>query len=134
MRNICMFLAGIGIFLVSCQSEKKEKEEITIGTEKKEIAPVDLGKKIFNTKGKCYTCHKTNKKSIGPSVVDIVKIYNDQNADLIAFLKQEADPIVDPENYAVMKTNFALIKNFTLEELEALKIYMEEIGSAPDTK
>ncbi len=134
MRSRCLFFVGVFIFLGSCQSSKKEKESITIGTEEKEISPFDQGKKIFNTKGKCYTCHKVDKKSIGPSVVDIMKIYKEQNGDLIAFLTQEATPIVDPENYAVMKTNFALIKNFTSEELEALKVYMEEVGANPNKK
>ncbi len=118
----------IALFFISCQSEKKGNENIKIGAKKKEISSFDIGKNIFNGKGKCYTCHKIDKKSIGPGVVEIIKIYKEKNADLIAFLKQEAQPIVDPETYAVMKTNFAIIKTFSEEELKALEVYMTEVG------
>ncbi|MBQ0735847.1 c-type cytochrome [Aquimarina celericrescens] len=128
MQKTTIILITLALFAVSCQSEKKEKEDIKIGTKKKEISAFDTGKKIFNGKGKCYTCHKIDKKSIGPGVHEIVKIYKEQNADLIAFLKQEAEPIVDPETYAVMKTNFAIIKTFSEEELKALEVYMTEVS------
>ncbi len=122
-------MAVIGLLYTSCQPEKKEKPDIKIGTKKKETSAFDVGKKIFNGKGKCYTCHKIDKKSIGPGVEEIMKIYKEQDADLIAFLKEEAKPIVDPETYAVMKTNFAIIKTFSEEELKALEVYMTEIGN-----
>ncbi len=127
MKKTITLLFGIVLFFTSCQSEKKEKKEITIGAKKQEISAFDLGKNIFNGKGKCYTCHKTDKKSIGPSIQEIIKVYTEQNGDLIAFLKQEAEPIVDPETYAVMKTNFAIIKTFTPEELKAVSVYMKEV-------
>lgn len=128
MQKTIIFLFGIILFSTSCKSDKKEKEEITIGTKKQEISAYDLGKNIFNDKGKCYTCHKTDKKSIGPSIQEIMKVYTEQNGDLIAFLKQEAEPIVDPETYAVMKTNFAIIKTFTPQELNAVSVYMTDIS------
>jgi len=123
-----ILLVIIAFVLTSCQSEKKEKSAIKIGAKKEEISSFDLGKKIFNGKGKCYTCHKIDKKSIGPALIDIVKIYKEQKADLVAFLKQETEPIVDPETYTVMKTNFAIIKTFSEEELEALQTYMLKIS------
>ncbi len=126
--KIGILLGVVVLFSTSCQSEKKEKEEIKIGKKKEEISSFDLGKSIFNGKGKCYTCHKIDKKSIGPGVIDIVKIYEEQNGDLMAFLKQEAEPIVDPETYTVMKTNFAVIKTFTEEELKAVIVYMNDIS------
>ncbi len=129
MQKIVILLATIALLFTSCQSEKKEKPDIKIGTKKKETSSFDVGKRIFNGKGKCYTCHKIDKKSIGPGVVEIMKIYKEQNADLIAFLKQEAEPIVDPETYAVMKTNFAIIKTFTQEELKALQVYMNDVSN-----
>jgi cytochrome c len=36
---------------------------------------------------------------------DIAKIYKDKNADMVSFLKGEGEPIVDPSQYEVMKTN-----------------------------
>ncbi len=127
MQNIIALLLSITLLSTSCQSEKKDKEEIKIGTKNQERSSFDVGKNIFNGKGKCYTCHKIDKKSIGPGIMEIVKIYKAQNADLVAFLKQEAEPIVDPENYAVMKTNFAILKTFTPEELKALEVYMTQV-------
>lgn len=129
MQKFIVLLAATVLVLASCQSEKKEKEQIVIGTKKEKVDPFDTGKTIFNGKGKCYTCHQIDKKSIGPSIVDMMKIYNEKNGDLIAFMKQEAEPIVDPENYAVMKTNFAIIKTFSEEELKALETYMIEVGN-----
>ncbi|AXT61635.1 cytochrome C552 [Aquimarina sp. AD10] len=130
MQKISVVLAVLILLSIGCQSEKKEKETIQIGTKKGESTPFEIGKKIFDGKGKCYTCHKIDKKSIGPGVTEIVKIYKEKDADLIAFLKQKADPIVDPETYVVMKTNFAIIKNFSEEELKALEIYMNEVSTS----
>ncbi|MBQ4822044.1 c-type cytochrome [Aquimarina sp. MMG016] len=128
MQRLILLLSLV-VLAVGCQSEKKEKKQITIGTKKEKASPYDTGKAIFNGKGKCYTCHKIDKKSIGPGVIDIMKVYKDQKGDLIAFLKQEAEPIVDPETYAVMKTNFAIIKTFTEEELNAVEVYMNEVAN-----
>ena len=128
MQKFIVILGAVCIFF-SCQSEKKEKESVTIGGKKKEMSLADQGKKLFNDKGKCYTCHKLDKKSIGPGVVEIIKIYKEKDGDIVAFLKQEADPIVDPQSYTVMKTNFALLKTFSDEELEALEAYMQSVGN-----
>ncbi len=129
MQKIMVLLAAIVLLSAGCQSEKKEKSTIKIGAKKEKVSSFDMGKSIFNGKGKCYTCHKIDKKSIGPGVIEIIKIYKERHGDLIAFLKQEADPIVDPETYAVMKTNFAIIKTFTEEELKAVATYMTGIST-----
>jgi cytochrome c len=129
MQKIILLCIVTVLLCTSCQSKKKENSNINIGTKKEKISPYNLGKKIFNGKGKCYTCHKVDKKSIGPSIIKITKIYKQQGGDLIAFLKQEAKPIVDPETYTVMKTNFAIIKTFTEEELKAVAVYMANINT-----
>ena len=109
--------------LVSC---KKESEESFGKTETKtEVQkPEDLGKEIFHGKGACVACHKTDVKLVGPSLQDIAKIYKDKNADMVNFLKGEGEPIVDPTQYEVMKTNFAITKTFSDEELKALEAYV----------
>jgi cytochrome c len=61
---------------------------------------------------------------VGPSVQDIAKIYKAQNGDIVSFLKDDAKPIVDPSQYEVMKTNFALTKAMSDEELNGLEAYM----------
>jgi len=125
MPNIIVVILALVFLCTSCQSEKKEKEIIKTGTK---TTSFYLGKNIFNGKGKCHTCHKINAKSIGPSILDIMKIYKEQNANLIAFLKQEKGPIVDPETYAVMKTNFVIINRFSEVELQALQTYMTQVN------
>ncbi len=127
MQKIIVVFVSIMLLCLSCNSQKEEKETIKIGTKKTQVSAFDQGKTIFEGKGKCYTCHKIDKKTIGPSVINIMKIYKEQQADLIAFLKQEADPIVDPQTYAVMKTNFAILKTFSEEELKALEVYMAQV-------
>ncbi|MBW1294008.1 c-type cytochrome [Aquimarina litoralis] len=131
MKHIFIVLLSIVFVATSCQSEKKEeKEKIVIGGKKKTVSPeFELGEKLFKGKGNCYSCHRMNKKSVGPSVADIMKIYKEQNGDVVGFLRQKKDPIVDPENYAVMKTNFARLQKFTDEELQAIAFYMNEVSS-----
>jgi cytochrome c len=46
---------------------------------------------------------------------------------MVQFLKGEGKPIVDPSQYEVMKTNFAITKNFTDEELKALEDYFYSV-------
>ena len=117
------------VFLVSCQAKKKEPQLTTIPKTSKPISlsGFELGQQLFNGKGKCKSCHQINSTSIGPSISAITEIYKRENGDIVKFLKQEADPIVKPETYSVMKTNFALLKTFTDEELRALEKYMKNI-------
>ena len=42
---------------------------------------------------------------------------------MVAFLQEKAEPIVDPSQYETMKTNFAITKNLSEEELKALEAY-----------
>ncbi|GAA4110424.1 hypothetical protein GCM10022393_07470 [Aquimarina addita] len=131
MNKVLSLLLVLSFIFVSCQSEKKaEKEKIVIGTKEKETKPFELGEQLFKGKGNCYSCHRINKKSIGPSVTTIMKVYKEQDGDIISFLKQKSEPIVDPENYAVMKTNFARLKKMSDEELASLELYMKEVSVA----
>jgi len=131
MKPIFLALLSSMVLITGCQSEKKsDKEKIVIGGKKKEVSPeFELGEKLFKGKGNCYSCHRLEKKSIGPSVAAIMKIYKEQNGDIIGFLRQKKDPIVDPENYAVMKTNFIRLEKFTDEELKAIELYMNEVNT-----
>jgi cytochrome c len=110
--------------IVSCKKDGSEesfgKPETTTEVQKTE----DLGASIFNGKGACIACHKPDVKLVGPSLQDIAKIYKEKNGDMVTFLKGEGEPIVDPTQYAVMKANFAITKNFSEEELKALEAYV----------
>lgn len=123
MEKNMLFLLLL-IAFVSC---KKETTEV-FGKNNPKVAevvkPNDLGEKIFNGKGMCYSCHKTDQKVIGPSVAEIAKIYKEKGGSITDFLTEKSKPIVDPSQYSVMKTNFAITKNLPKEELEALESYM----------
>lgn len=111
------------IFFVSCgKSEKKEPLYPEPVAEKQ--MPQQLGKEIFEGKGKCVTCHQPDQKIVGPSIQQIAQVYKAQQGDIVAFLREQSDPIVDPEQYAVMKTNFAITKAMSDEELDALESYI----------
>ncbi|MFV8357076.1 c-type cytochrome [Flavobacterium sp. XS1P32] len=114
---VCWFL--------SCKKEETKKESL-YPTTTVEIAqsPVELGKEIFEGKGNCVACHQAAEKVIGPSLQDIAAIYKSKNADMVAFLKGEGEPIVDPSQYEVMKTNFTITKAMSDEELKALEAYV----------
>ena len=105
--------------VVSCKKESAEP----FGKATAET-PIALGKELFETKGNCVACHLKDQKVIGPSIQDIAKTYQAQNASIVSFLKEEAKPIVDPSQYEVMKTNFTITKMMSDEELQAIEAYM----------
>ena len=111
------------LVLISC---KKESEETFGQPNPSEVSqtPEELGKSIFEGKGNCAACHRIDEKLVGPSLKDIANIYIAQNGDLVSFLKDDAKPLVDPTQYEVMKTNFALTKAMSDEELKGLEAYI----------
>ena len=114
---VCLFV------LISC---KKESEETFGQPNPTEVSqtPEELGKSIFEGKGNCAACHRIDEKLVGPSVKEIAKSYKVQNGDMVSFLKDEAKPIVDPSQYEMMKTNLALTKEMSDEELKGLEAYI----------
>lgn len=113
----------------SCKKEEGKKEPLYPTTSEEIVqtpvqTPVQLGEEIFNGKGNCVSCHKGAEKLIGPSLQDIAKIYKDKNANMVAFLKGEGEPIVDPSQYEVMRANFVITKAMSDEELQALEAYV----------
>ncbi|PZX95351.1 cytochrome C552 [Flavobacterium aquariorum] len=114
------------LVLVSCKKESQEpfgKPEVTSDSATVK-SPEVLGKEIFENKGNCIACHLPDKKLIGPSLHDIAKIYKDKNADMVTFLKGDGEPLVDPSQFEVMKTNFAITEEMSDEELQALEAYI----------
>ena len=114
---VCLFV------LISC---KKESEETFGQPNPTEVSqtPEEFGKSIFEGKGNCAACHRIDEKLVGPSVKEIAKSYKVQNGDMVSFLKDEAKPIVDPSQYEMMKTNLALTKEMSDEELKGLEAYI----------
>jgi cytochrome c len=124
-RLILLFAILISLF--SCKKESSENfgtPETTSETTTEVQKPEELGAEIFAGKGACVACHKPDVKLVGPSLQDIAKIYKEKNGNMVAFLKGESDPIVDPTQYAVMKPNLVLTKSFSDEELKGLEAYV----------
>lgn len=110
--------------LVSCKKEEKKESlypEKEVSAAEKQL---QLGQEIFDGKGMCYSCHKPENKVIGPSIKQIAAIYKAKNADIKLFLQEKSEPIVDPKQYPVMKTNLTITKTFSEEELKAVEAYI----------
>jgi cytochrome c len=139
MKKSLLVLGLAGLFLTSCGEKKKEEvkqdatPEIEV-VEEVQVAEVvtgdiELGKKLFTEKT-CTTCHQPDAKVIGPSIKDINKVYADQNADIVAFLKGSTPAIVDtdPGQVAIMKANLdGFVKDLTPLELASIAAYMASV-------
>jgi cytochrome c len=117
--RLIIFLLTISLF-ISC---KKEETKAPLYP-KVAQTPEQLGKEIFAGKGNCVACHQPEQKIVGPSILEIAQIYKDKNASIVAFLKEKSGPLVNPDQYEVMKTNFAITKSMSDEELKAVEAYM----------
>lgn len=121
MKKILLLFAVLLLF--SCKEEKKA-EPLYPKTEPLKLSPVALGKEIFEGKGKCFSCHQPEQKVVGPSIREVASTYKEKKGDIVLFLKEEAQPIVDPALYETMKANFAVTKTMSDEELKALEAYI----------
>ncbi len=81
------------------------------------------GKAIFQSKG-CGACHQPAADTVGPSLKKIAQAYAGKEDQLVKFLKGEAQPIVDPAKFAIMKAQLTPLKGLSEEELKALAQYM----------
>jgi cytochrome c len=87
---------------------------------------VAKGKALFAAKG-CVACHQEQTKVVGPGLKEIAKVYADKKGNMVKFLKEEADAIVDPAMFATMKANLAITKAMSGEDLAALTAYIRSI-------
>ncbi|MRX40851.1 c-type cytochrome [Flavobacterium sp. LC2016-23] len=128
MKKI-LFLSAV-LALASCKKETTENpvttstEAYSEGESAKATTPEALGKEIFEGRGNCTSCHQVDQKVIGPSIQEIAKIYKDKKGDIVTFLKGNADPIVDPSQFSVMKINFPVTQAMSDEELKAIETYI----------
>ncbi|SFC53072.1 c-type cytochrome [Flavobacterium phragmitis] len=127
MKKI-LFLSAVLAF-ASCKKEGSESKDQTTesyseGESAKAATPEALGKEIFEGRGNCTACHQPDQKVIGPSIKEIAKIYKDKKGDMVTFLKGNGEPIVDPSQFSVMQTNFAITKEMSDEDLKAIETYI----------
>ena len=135
MKKILFVFAIFSLAVISCGETKKEdvKKEIEAPVEAAKEAPaagddmIALGEKLFTEKT-CVSCHQLDAKIVGPSIKDIVKIYDQYDASIVEFLKGNKEAIVetDPGQVAIMKANLdGFVKDLKEEELQALAAYMK---------
>jgi cytochrome c len=111
-----LFIITVLLF-ISCKKEENQ-------TFDKKATAVDFGKTLFEGEGNCIACHQVEQKIIGPSILEIAKIYKEKNASIVSFLREESEPIIDPSKYDIMKTNFAITEEMTDDQLQALESYI----------
>ena len=117
MKKLSLIITLICLF--SCKS-KEDKSETSVD----ETATKISGQELFEGEGNCIACHKPDQKIIGPSLQEIAKIYKDNKASIVLFLQEKSEPIIDPSQYEIMKTNFAITKSMSEKELKALEDYI----------
>jgi len=118
MKRILLYL--VLAVIVSCKNKDQKQ-----GQTETDLSTVKVsGQELFEGEGNCIACHKPDQKIIGPSLEQIARTYKEKKDNIVLFLKEEADPIVDPGQYDIMKTNFAITKTMSDEELEAIEDYI----------
>ena len=138
MKKLLMPIIVFALLLASCGDSKKEEvkkdaetkvEKVVEEVKDNATAVADqgtLGEKLFTEKT-CVSCHQLDTKLIGPSIKEIIKIYDEKNGNLVQFMKGNDAPIVDtdPGQVAIMKANLdGFVKDLSAEELQALAAYM----------
>ncbi len=118
-----IFVLLLALLALSCGNKQETKTETT-SAELPEQSPEELGKILFDSRGNCFACHKPEQAVIAPSIIEIARIYKEKDGDMVSFLQGKEDPIVDPDRFAVMQTNFSITKNMTQKELEAIVAYI----------
>jgi cytochrome c len=115
--KILLFLAFV---FVSCKNEPNNPQE---ENQVAQVPTIEKGLVLFQ-ENNCASCHQPNQKVIGPSLQQIATLYKKENASIVSFLKEEADPIVDSNSYESMKINLQVTKMMTDEELQSLELYL----------
>lgn len=122
--------------LIGCSTDEKPVEEIKQGAPERSELSMDskifLGNRLFSEKT-CITCHGLEEENIGPTVVDIMRVYNEKDASIEEFLLGNSEPIVDTtaSQVAIMQDNIdGFLKKVTAEELNAIATYMQHVSDS----
>ena len=127
----------VALAFSSCVASEEAENETNQTTQTRSIertelsldSKIFLGNRLFSEKT-CITCHAIDHKKVGPSVIEIIAAYKDNNSKIEAFLKGESDPIVDTtaSQVAIMQANIdGFLKKITDEELDAITTYMVHV-------
>jgi cytochrome c len=122
--NLPFFVFVVTLNMISCNEKTAVQNPVDPSKATITQMPKELGQELFEGKGMCASCHKADIKVIGPSIQEIAKTYREKGASIAAFINEESGPLVDPSQYEIMKTNFAVTKAMSAEERKALEVYM----------
>ncbi len=126
MKKILLLCTLLLVTVIACNKKKDENEKQNVMADQ-----IAQGEKLFNERT-CASCHTLDNNDVGPSIKEIVNTYQEQNKDIIKFLKGEIKhPIVeqDSSQVEVMKNNIEeFIKNLSDAELQAISAYMMDVA------
>ena len=122
--NLPFFVFVVTLNMISCNEKTAVQNPVDPSKATITQTPKELGQELFEGKGICASCHKADIKVVGPSIQEIAKTYREKEASIAAFINEESGPLVDPSQYEIMKTNFAVTKAMSAEERKALEVYM----------
>ncbi len=94
------------------------------------IADGANGKVIFETKG-CVMCHQKDMDTVGPSLRTIAIGYSGKEGTLVAYLKGQGQPIIDPSRASVMAPQLVKIRTLFEEEFRDLAEYIVASADRP---
>lgn len=136
-KVIYPILSATVFFLASCGGNETKTEDTTPIVEETPVVEEEVianddatveydaaaGKELYTTNG-CVACHQLDVKTVGPSVKEVATAYADNREGLTAFLKGEADPIIDPAQEAVMKPQLEITKKLPAADLQNVVEYI----------
>jgi len=138
MKNKTKFalVVAASALVFACGGGETKTEEIETPTETTqeattEVAPeasaatgdAEKGKTLFADKG-CTACHNPENKVVGPALKDIAAAYDGKSDQMVKFLKEESEAIVDPSQYAVMQASLSITKGMSSQELQDIVAYI----------
>ena len=122
--NLPFFVFVVILNMIRCNEKTAVQNPVDPSKATITQTPKELGQELFEGKGMCASCHKADIKVGGASIQEIAKTYREKGASIAAFINEESVPLVDPSQYEIMKTNFAVTKAMSAEERKALEVYM----------
>ena len=77
---------------------------------------------------RCHICHKPDRRSAGPSLLEIAKAYSGKQQQLAQYLKGETEPLIDLGKRQVMERKLEKTKELSDAERKDLADYILSFG------
>ena len=119
-----IYTLGLAVIITFASCKNSDEKTSSNNNEVASLPTIENGKIVFEANN-CAACHQMNEKVVGPSLETIAAVYKEKKGDLKAFLLEEAEPIIDPEQYESMRINLQITKQLPESELESLVLYLK---------